>query len=137
MRQNGDGNARDWASDLKVDHNGYIYVTGHSQVSGNNTDFTTIKYDAGSNTHWVKKYNGPGNGEDRAIAIAVDHDGNVYVTGVSTGSGTGTDFTTIKYDAGSNTKWVKRFNGTGNSNDGAVAIAIDDDGNVYVTGMFM
>jgi uncharacterized delta-60 repeat protein len=133
-RQNGDPNTLDWANDLVVGYNGNVYVTGYSQGNGTNTDFATIKYDEYSNTQWVKRYNGPGNGEDQATAIAIDYNGNVYVTGWSTGNGTGTDFTTIKYDKDGNTKWVKRYNGTGNMNDQAGAIAIDRDGNVYVTG---
>lgn len=134
MRQNGEANSPDAANDLAVDHNGNVFVTGWSQGKGTNTDFATIKYDEGSNTKWVKRYNGPGNGEDQATAIAVDHKGNVYVTGWSTGNGTGNDFTTIKYDDDGDTKWVKRYNGPGNENDQAIAIAVDDNGNVYVTG---
>jgi len=48
---------------------------------------------------WAKRYNGPGSGADKSNAIAVDSDGNVYVTGSSPSAGFGTeDYYTIKYD---------------------------------------
>ena len=36
---------------------------------------------------WVQCYNGPDEGEDRAVAVAVDGADNVIVTGCSTNSG--------------------------------------------------
>jgi hypothetical protein len=83
---------------------------------------------------WVKPYNGPGNGEDKAFAVAVDSQGNVYVTGYSTGSGSGLDYYTIKYDTNGNWKWGRRYNGPVNDYDEATAIGVDGQANVYVTG---
>jgi outer membrane protein assembly factor BamB len=83
---------------------------------------------------WVKRYNGPGNRYDLATAIAVDSSGNVYVTGSSEGSGTSSDYATIKYSSTGKQLWVKRYNGPGNGGDVATAIAVDSSANVYVTG---
>jgi len=82
----------------------------------------------------VRRYNGPRNDYDYAYAIVVDGSGNVYVTGGSEDIGSYFDYTTIKYDPDGNEVWVRRYNGPENFGDYARAIAIDDSGNVYVTG---
>jgi uncharacterized delta-60 repeat protein len=83
---------------------------------------------------WVARYNGPGNGDDEANAIAIDGDDNVYVTGYSWGSGSGRDYTTIKYNSGGQQQWLARYNGPANDDDMAAAITVDSVANVYVTG---
>jgi hypothetical protein len=82
----------------------------------------------------VARYNGPGNSYDEATGIALDSSGNVYVTGESSGSGTGGDYATIKYDSAGSEIWVRRYNGPANGWDYATGIALDSSGNVYVTG---
>ena len=47
---------------------------------------------------WTSRYGGPGVGNDQAKAIAVDKNGNVFVTG-SSWNGTNYDFATIKYSS--------------------------------------
>ena len=46
---------------------------------------------------WTNRFNGPANGNDGASAVAVDRDGNVFVTGES--SHTCLEFVTIKYSS--------------------------------------
>jgi uncharacterized delta-60 repeat protein len=133
-KYNGPGNGTDEATAITTDSKGNIYVTGWSTGNGTNRDFTTIKYDDDGHTKWVKRYNGPANEIDEALAIAVDDNGNVYVTGTSTGSGTAEDITTIKYDDDGDTKWVRRYNGSANGRDEPTVIAVDKNGNVYVAG---
>lgn len=134
-RFNGSGSGEDRATAIANDDDGNVYVTGYSQNNGSGLDYTTIKYNKNGTQQWIKTYNGPGNGADLANAIAVDEDGNVYVTGESEGSGTYLDYATIKYDKNGNQKWVKRYDGPGNTTDRAYAIAVDEDGKVYVTGL--
>ena len=122
---------------LAIDNSGNVYVTGFSMGIGYSNDYATIKYSPDGNRLWVANYNGPGNGSDVANALVIDNSGNVYVTGGSLGSGTNSDYATIKYSPDGNQLWVARYNGPGdinNSNDAAVALAVDNSGNVYVTG---
>ncbi len=95
--------------------------------------FTLPLFAQSVDTAWVARYNGPGNGSDADYALAVDASGNVYVTGY-TGSGTSNDYATIKYAPNGDTLWVRTYNGPGNDADGAYTLAVDDSGNVYVTG---
>jgi len=133
-RYNGSGNLDDQGRALAVDDSGNVYVTGHSIGSGSSLDYTTIKYNPNGDTLWVRRYNGPGNDNDLALALAVDTSGNVYVTGFSFSSGNNYDYTTIKYAPNGDTLWVRRYNGPGNGDDIAYSLAVDTSGNVYVTG---
>jgi uncharacterized delta-60 repeat protein len=130
--------AHDIATAMVIDGVGNIYVTGSAGFLGSSQDFLTIKYDAAGVQKWVARYNGPGNGEDWARALAVDAAGNVYVTGYSWNKVTLNDFVTIKYNAAGTQQWVAFYDGpktTKNySNDHAAALAVDAAGNVYVTG---
>jgi hypothetical protein len=65
--------------------------------SGSGADYATIKYSSAGVPLWTNRYNGPGNGDDTGRGVALDHSGNVIVTGYSTGSGSGWDFATVKY----------------------------------------
>jgi uncharacterized delta-60 repeat protein len=96
-RYDGPGNGADLPYSMAVDGPGNVYITGYSTLSGVNFDCTTVKYNASGTQQWVQRYNGPANTVDVGYSTAVDGLGNVYVTGSSNGTGTGSDFITIKY----------------------------------------
>jgi len=134
-RYNGTGNGNDRGHKIAVDGLGNIYITGYSANTGTGTsDMTTIKYSSNGNQLWIRNYNGPVNGTDVANCIAIDVSNNIYITGYSAGSGTGTDYTTLKYAPNGALQWARRYNGTGNGNDEAKWLEIDKNGNVCVTG---
>jgi hypothetical protein len=101
QRYNGTGNGDDGATAVAADHNNNVIVTGLSASTNvwpdYNYDYATIKYSSDGVPLWTNRYNGPGNDDDVAHAIAVDASNNVIVTGGSTGSGGDSDFATIKY----------------------------------------
>lgn len=83
---------------------------------------------------WVARYNGQENGGDNPSSIAIDGSRNVYVTGTSFDTGTGFNYATIKYNSTGVQQWCSKYSGPGNNNDAANSIALDNSGNVYVTG---
>ncbi|MBK6435078.1 MAG: InlB B-repeat-containing protein [Rhodanobacteraceae bacterium] len=130
---NGTGNNTDVAYALAVDASGNVLVTGYSYNSSGNYDYATVKYASDGTQLWVQTYNGTGNNNDYAYALAVDASGNVLVTG-NAYNGSSNDYATVKYASDGTPLWVQTYNGTGNNHDYANALAVDASGNVLVTG---
>ncbi|MDP2364274.1 MAG: SBBP repeat-containing protein [Ignavibacteria bacterium] len=127
----------DKARAFSVDLDGNVYVTGESYGSTSESDYATIKYNSSGELQWVSVYNGVSNEFDSPSSIAVDNDGNVYVTGWSdtiTGFDVNYDFTTVKYNSVGEEVWVISYNGTGNGSDLTAGLVLDDANNVYITG---
>lgn len=124
----------DYAKAIAVDETGYVYVSGFSYQAGGNSDYATVKYTPSGIEEWSMRYNGTGNNIDEAVAIAIDASGNVYVTGRSYRTTTGMDYTTIKYNSSGGEEWARSYDSGANYSDEALDIAVDGDGNVYVTG---
>jgi uncharacterized delta-60 repeat protein len=124
----------DGATAIAVDVNGNAVVTGYS--TGIGVDFYTAKYAAADGALlWERRYNSPANGNEQAAAVAFDGNGNVIVAGVSPGTNTMNDFYTAKYAAADGALlWEHRFDSPGNDYDYARAVAVDENGDVLVTG---
>jgi len=135
-RYNGPGKHNDAAQALAVDVAGNVYVTGYCyNKSGTSTFYATLKYNSTGVLQWARTYNDSlGNGDDKAVAIAVDGAGNVFVTGVGADFDGRSDFVTIKYDNLGAQQWRRRFEGPKDNGAVATALALDNSGNVYVTG---
>jgi len=141
-RKNGSGSAPDarpgagngtlGKRSVAVDGSGNAYVTGYSNVSGN-YDYLTVSYSSAGTERWAVSKNGPGNSNDEAYAVVVDGNGNAYVTGQSW-NGANLDYLTVSYDSSGNERWSQVKNGSANSNDKALGLAVDSAGNVYVSG---
>lgn len=123
-----------YANAIAIDNLGNIYVAGYTSTQSTGDDILLIKYDPQGVELWKSTYNGPGNFFDKAYAITIDNQNNVYITGVSIGNGTASDYVTIKYNSAGMQQWVSRYNGTGNAADECQSIAVDTNGYVVVTG---
>lgn len=129
--------SNDRASAMALDGAGNVYVTGRGQTSStypSGVDYATVKYAPDGTLLWVRYYNGPANGYDEAVSIAVDAAGNVVVSGKSHGGANGYDYATVKYAPDGTELWVARYDGIGNGDDIVADVAVDAAGNVFVTG---
>jgi DNA-binding beta-propeller fold protein YncE len=143
-RYNGPANSIDLASSIAVSPSGKkVFVTGRSTGifypdSSKGLDYATVAYNAATGAQvWVKRYNGPAKDADYAFSAAVGPaSAVVYVTGISTGTNTGSDFATVAYSTSTGAQlWVSRYNGPVNGEDGGYSVAVSPDGaTVYVTG---
>lgn len=88
----------------------------------------------GPEPSWVANYNVLGLGAAAGKAVAVDEQGNSYVTGYGFRRGAELDFVTIKYGPDGRRLWQANFDGTTHHTDVPSAIALDGAGNVYVAG---
>lgn len=115
-----------------------VFVTGTSDSARTGYDIATIAYRMSDGAQvWLKRYNGPGNGDDTGLSAAVSPSGSsVFITGKSQGAGSADDYVTVAYNAATGARqWVARYNGPGNGIDQANALAVNSAGTtIYVTG---
>ena len=119
---------------ILVDDSSNVYVSGGSAGVSTGNDFVTIKYNSVGGRIWVRRYNGPANGNDITYSMTKDSLNNIYVTGSSEGEGTMKDIVTIKYSSSGDELWNVRFNGSSNRDDVPVAVRLDRNNNVIVSG---
>jgi len=104
----GPGKKDDTANAIAVDSQGNVFVAGASLGVSSKHDFVVVKYNRDGIRQWIDRYNGPGNGEDMAIDLALDGQGNLFVAGNSEGVGTASDFAVMKYNLAGTRQWVMR-----------------------------
>jgi outer membrane protein assembly factor BamB len=142
-RYNGAANGSRGANSVAASRDGKtVFVTG-SSYAGSTTDYdyATVAYNATTGAQlWVKRYTGPGSGDDQAYSVAASPAGTaVFVTGYSSGATSGeVDYATVAYNAATGAQlWVKRYIGptVGGIGTQAYSVAVSPTGStVYVTG---
>jgi hypothetical protein len=129
------GNGSDVPHAIVVDSVGNVIVTGSSAAVGGGLDYYTIKYDGtNGNVIWQRRYDGPNNGLDEAIAVGVDSADNVIVAGRSTQAND--DIYLIRYAAATGLQTGQfRFTGPLTRPDYPADMAVDAAGNPVVVGV--
>ena len=103
-----------------------------------------VKYDSSGNVIWAR--NSGGSSGAQGFDVAVDKNGNAFVTGsfgttaltfgtyTLTNTGPGNGIFLVRYDANGNVSWAKSA-GPGNADLG-LGVTADGLGNAYITGVF-
>ena len=128
------GSINGWerAYGLAIDNTGNIIVTGQNW-NGLNLDYCTIKYNNDLSVILASAVY-DNSGADNAYAVALDTDGNIFVTGQSWG-GSSYDYCTVKYNSDLSAVLASTtYDAPAGDWDSAKAIDVDNDGNIFVTG---
>ena len=133
------------SSGVAVDGQGNVYVAGTTGAAlanqANPGGVFLRKYDSIGNELWTRQFST--GEEDYAGGVAIDRNGNVYIVGTTFGLLPGqakvgntdeylSDAFLRQYDSTGMELWTHQF-GTA-TYDEAFAMAVDEDGNVYVAG---
>jgi hypothetical protein len=147
---------QDWGLGIAVDTYSNVYVTGWSETnsgawdilpvnpSGGGIDMVILKLD-GNGKHLWHTFQGAVSGPDEGHAIAVDTNGNVYVTGSSNSTwgspispylGNGSyHITVLKLESDGHLLWNTFYGASvSDSSSEGFGIALDAASNIYVTG---
>jgi hypothetical protein len=141
---------------IVVDSSGNAYVTGATQASGFPTaNALQTDYGGGTSDAFIAKLNAAGDAmvystylggtdSDQGSAIAIDANGNAYITGITSS----TDFPTQKpfqpdFGGGGTNAFISKLSASGKVlvystyfgiNSGGFGIAVDASGRAFVTG---
>lgn len=122
-----------------------VYVAGSSEGSATGYDLLLIAYDATSGAlAWVARHDAGLGADEFAASLAIAPDGSrIYLTGwggKAAGTGKGSDFLTVAYDAAGALVWADRYSGTaaiaphGPAEQPTAVLATRDGSRVLVTG---
>lgn len=84
---------------------------------------------------WVRQYSGSGSFTDRATALAIDGNGDVFVSGYKGATTTKADYELRVYDSSGAFLWERSYGAFPNTNyDQSYAMTVDPNGEAILTG---
>lgn len=134
---NGPGNEFDLPYDLSVGPAGKVAVTGMITMNTiGNGDIGSVCYNSILSPLWTRYHNGDGFADDHGTGMVLDLFSNAYVCGYTRGGDiTLEDMMVFKVDTSGIPVWRYDYSGSEeSSSDKALAIAVDAQQNVYITG---
>jgi len=152
------GSGFDFGESCTIDNDGNVFLVGTTYSSnmishngfqnefGDIMDAYLVKFNSNGNRLWATYYGGKGH--DHGNSCAVDQDGNVFLLGTTNSGlnnlgqmaqdghqvqyGGQTDAFLAKFSSNGNRLWATYYGG--NQYDTGNSCAVDNQGNVYITG---
>ncbi len=126
-------NLEDYGIALCEDNSGNFYVAGTSfRSSSASLDLTVLKFDASGTNSWAYYFDGTASGDDIPAEIVTDGT-DVFVTGGTENTSTGTDYITIKVKNDGSEVWTNFYDHNSYA-DAAIEIDINQNGEIIVAG---
>jgi len=133
-RYDGPSSRDDNLESIVNDAAGNIYATGYSFGKGTEHDFITLKYDSQGRELWHRRYNPPRNRDDSACSAALNPAGGVLIAGTHRVQVTSYDFALLNYNPEGEQLWLVGYSGPESYIDLVRDLAVDKEGNIYLTG---
>ena len=119
---------------IALDGSGYFYVIGYMTETGEDHNIWLAKFDTDLVLQRQITVNGSENSTDDGYGILFDGAGYLYVAGTLTETGEGYNIWIAKYDTDLVLQTSTTLNGPGNSTDKGRFLALDGNGNLFVSG---
>lgn len=119
----------------KLDPHQNLLLAGYTRNPQGDCDILTAAVTPSGGVSWIKTYNGPDGKDDEAVALTIEKNGGVIVTGTSYSPNTFNDIVTLWYTSDGSLRWVSRYNNLSyNHDDIPAGIALDKEQNIYIIG---
>ena len=120
---------------VAADVAGNVFISGGSPGAATTGDYRILKLDPNGMPLWTNHYIGLGASNGMLSATATDNAGNLYGVGYSVPpGGTNNEAVLVKYAGDGTALWTNHFDGPPGSEADGFALAVNDAGNIYLTG---
>ena len=124
---------------IATDDSNNIYITGFTEgefegfTNSGETDIFLSKFSSDGSIQWTKQWGT--DKRDKSSAVAVDKNGNIFVTGfVEKDYVVSENIFLVKFDGDGSEIWTQQIGSTIGSGSRAYSVVTDSEGSSYVTG---